>query len=165
MRWSAELRAWLRPPGIPRRARVVERGDRRVVQSEELGIGRSGLEPVRLNQPQHPHRVVRGGAPQRVVEAAEDRPRVGMPAPPQVDGQFIEPRNPWRQWSPACVSAHQGVGNANADLRSPTKPRACGIGWERGTARHPDRSCAVTEPSTTVSSRVRPKRRNYAFVC
>src|SRR4029450_1784985 len=40
-----------------------------------------------------------------------------------------------------------------------------GSAGKRGTARHPDRSCAVTEPSTTVSSRVRPKRRNYAFVC
>ena len=119
-----QLRRMVGPPGTPSCSCFVELVKGRVVESAEFGIGRSGFEPIRLNQAEHSHRVVRSGSPQRVVETAKDRPGVGMPAPPQVDCQFIEPRNPWRQRSPACVSAHQWVGNANADLRSPAKPRA-----------------------------------------
>ena len=54
----------VRPPGVVRGARRVERGDGAIVDREERRIRRGGVELVARDQPQHPHRVVRGGAPQ-----------------------------------------------------------------------------------------------------
>ena len=62
----------LRPPRVPRRARVVERRDRAVVEARGTRDRAAAASSCGArDQPQHPHRVVRRRAPQRVVEAAE----------------------------------------------------------------------------------------------
>ena len=89
-RVAAELRVAVRPPGVPRDARVVERGDRPVVHRQELTVDRRLFQLVVWNQPQHADRVVRRRTPQAVVEAAEHFARLRVPAPPEIDGELLE---------------------------------------------------------------------------
>ena len=57
---------------------------------DELGVVGRPLQDVGAERPQHARRVVRRGPPRGEVEAAEQRARVGLPAPPDVGGEFAE---------------------------------------------------------------------------
>ena len=50
----------------------------------------SAEKPFARDHPEHPHRVVRGRAPERVIEPAEHRSGVTMPAPPEIDRKLAE---------------------------------------------------------------------------
>ena len=84
---AVALAAPPRAGGLPRR---VEPGDGRVVQPQELGVLGRPLQRLGAEHPQHPRRVVRGGAPRGEIEAAEERARVRAPAPPHVGGELAE---------------------------------------------------------------------------
>ena len=71
-------------------ARVVEAEDRLVVGLQEIRIGRRRLEPLGADPLQHLHRVVRRRPPQRVIELAEHLARAIVPAPPQIEGEFVK---------------------------------------------------------------------------
>jgi hypothetical protein len=69
---------------------LVAPGQRRVVGGQERRVGRHRAQPLGGNLLQHPHRVVRGPAPERVVEPAEDVARAPVPTPPEIDGQLVQ---------------------------------------------------------------------------
>src|SRR6185295_3871235 len=89
-RLAAEVAELVRPPGVVGGARGIEGGERRLVQLQEAGIVRNGFEFGLRDQPQHAYGVVRGGPPQRVIEAAKYAPAFDVPAPPQVGREFSE---------------------------------------------------------------------------
>src|SRR5262245_66114475 len=47
-----------------------------------------------------------GGSPQRVVKPPENRAGIGLPAPPQIDGQLVEAIDALREWREVRVSRH-----------------------------------------------------------
>ena len=90
MRTPRELREGIHPPRVVPGPRVVESRDGMVVELEEVGVRCGRFESRPLNHPEHPHGVVRGCAPERVVEPAEHRSGVTMPAPPEIDCELAE---------------------------------------------------------------------------
>ena len=72
------------------RPRLVETEDRLVVGLQKFRIGGGVGEPLGRDLLQHPHRVVGGGPPQRVIEPAKHLPRAVVPAPPQIEGELVE---------------------------------------------------------------------------
>src|SRR6185503_6499873 len=86
----------------------VERPDGAVVELQERRIGRRLFQPVVRHQPQHPRRVVGGRAPRRVVEAPEHLAGLGVPAPPQVDGEIFETGDALRERRKVRVSMIHG---------------------------------------------------------
>ena len=91
-RLAAEVREPCRAHQVLRAARAASSaGDGRGRRARRnSGSAAAASSCSRGIEPQHPHRVVRGRAPQRVVEAAEHLARLGVPAPPEVDGEFVE---------------------------------------------------------------------------
>jgi hypothetical protein len=87
---AAEVRALPFPPRGAGFARRVEGGDRVVVHRHEDGVVRGALQHVRPEQPEHPGRVVRRGAPHPEIEAAEQLTGAGLPAPPDIGGEFAD---------------------------------------------------------------------------
>ena len=73
-RVARQMRQVTRPPGVMRRARCVERGNRMIVERQELRIVRRRRQSLGRNDPEHPNRIVRGRAPERRSRAA-GRPR------------------------------------------------------------------------------------------
>jgi hypothetical protein len=90
-RFSVHLGDLRLAPGLLRRPGVVEAGDRAVVVRQPFGVVHRVGEPVRRHQLQHPYGVVRGLAPQRVIERPEDAPGVRIPAPPEIVGELFQP--------------------------------------------------------------------------
>ena len=87
---AAEHRACCRSTTGARLPRVVETGDRLVVEPAENGIVRRALERSAPRLLQHLHRVVRGGAPQRVIKPAEYLACTGCPSSTTSRGEFAE---------------------------------------------------------------------------
>ena len=85
------MRQVARPPGVVGRVRFVECGNGAIVERQKLRIVRCGFQAFARKDPEHAHRVVRGCAPDAVVEPPEDRTAFGVPAPPEVDGELFEP--------------------------------------------------------------------------
>src|SRR5205823_8291069 len=114
-RLAGERRKRARPPRIPRRARIVERGDRAIVDLDERAFLGCLLQLVRRDQAQHADRVVRRGPPQGVVEPAEHGSRFRMPAPPEVDGEFFESMEAFREGeqSVSCHESQASTSDAN----------------------------------------------------
>src|SRR4029077_3468436 len=78
------------PPRGGAGADHVERGDRFVVEAQELRVSGGVLEPLRLDQMQQQHRVVIGESPQRIIQIAEHFARRCVPAPPQIVGKLVQ---------------------------------------------------------------------------
>src|SRR5579883_2982433 len=72
---------------------AIEGGQHRVVAFQITACPRGLLQHSRLDLAQKSHRAVACLFPQRRIEIAIQRARLGMPAPPQVIRQFIEPAN------------------------------------------------------------------------
>src|SRR5579864_2313171 len=94
------------PPRVPGGARGIEGDDRRVVPFKKVAIVGSGLQLVRRNDPQHADGVVRRRPPERVIEPAKDNAPLGMPAPPEVDREFFEAGEAFREYGPIEESGH-----------------------------------------------------------
>src|ERR1700712_600547 len=100
------MRKAIGPPGIVRGACGIEAGDGAVVDLHERVIPGRGLDPRARDLPQHLHRIVRGVAPQRIVETTEYFARVGVPAPPQINGEIVEAAQSLGQWRKARGPVH-----------------------------------------------------------
>ena len=98
-----ERRALL-PPRVRLAARFVESEDRLVVRVQERGVAGGRGQLLRGNALEHPHRVVGSRAPQLVLKAAKDFARALVPAPPQVEGEFVQAMNARRQRRRGCES-------------------------------------------------------------
>jgi hypothetical protein len=85
---AAELGEFVRPPRVARRASRIESRNGCVVQAQEFGIARGGVELRLRNQPQHAYRVVRRDAPQVVIQTAEHTAAFAVPTPPEIGCQF-----------------------------------------------------------------------------
>jgi hypothetical protein len=79
------------PPRIARAARRIERIYRRVEHGEELVVGGRQVQHFLRDQPEHQHRIVRGLAPQGVIEFAEHLAGLRVPGPPEIHGQLGQP--------------------------------------------------------------------------
>ena len=90
-RLATQVGAFALAPGVVRGSCSVEARDAAVVIGQPLVIGNRVCQRVRWDLLQHAHRVVGRLAPQRVIEVSEDAPRVGVPTPPEVVGEFFEP--------------------------------------------------------------------------
>src|SRR5262245_29422992 len=77
-------------PRVACRPRRIEHRQRCVVQPEKGGVVGRRFELRACDDPEHPNRVVRCRAPERVVELAEHTTCIAVPAPPQIDGEFVE---------------------------------------------------------------------------
>src|SRR6185436_11961581 len=102
----AQLREVARPPHVARAARVVERGDRAIVDGEKRRIAGRLSELRRHDHPQHADRVVRRGAPESIVEPPKHRTRFAMPAPPEVACEVVEPGDAFRKHVKVGISCH-----------------------------------------------------------
>jgi len=83
-RLRADIGKRPRPPRVGRAPRRVEISEGFVVEREKLGIAGRPLQRRLRNHAQHAHRIVRGGTPQRVVEAPKNLTCAIVPAPPEV---------------------------------------------------------------------------------
>ncbi len=101
-----DVREPSRPPRLARTARVVEAAHGGVVSCQERGAGRRVIQGGLRNRAQHPDRVVRGLAPQRVVQQAEDLTGVRVPAPPEIERELAQPVNAFGQRGQARVAIH-----------------------------------------------------------
>src|SRR5215813_5143148 len=117
-RAAAQLRERPRPPGVSRRSCGVERLDRVIVESEKLRIGGGGFQLLLRDRPQHAYRVVGRAPPQFIVQPPEHRAGL-IPAPPQVDGQFVEACDSWWTRGQGCVSAHEWSGEIDGNPGGP----------------------------------------------
>ena len=117
-RLAVQVRALALAPRVVRGARGVEPGDRCDRSWPATRDRRWRGQRVRRDQLQHPHRVVRGLPPQRIVETAEDAPRVGVPAPPEVVGEFVEAMDAIGQFA---HGKHLSLDSRNSD-RSNRRP-------------------------------------------
>ena len=66
-----EIAVFAMTPGEVRCPHRVEAGDRGIVVGEPLGASHCALEHVGRQQLQHPNRIVRGAAPQGIVELSK----------------------------------------------------------------------------------------------
>ena len=78
-------------PAAPGSHHVLEFGHHGVVLAQEQRVGRQRLEPLQIQALQHLHGVLARAYPQRQTEAPEQRTGIGLPRPPQVSGQLVEP--------------------------------------------------------------------------
>ena len=84
-------------PGVVRRPHRVEASDRGIVVGEPLGAGHCALEHVGRQQLQHPHRVVRGAAPERIVELPKHVARRRGPTPPEIARKRLQAVDAFRK--------------------------------------------------------------------
>ena len=106
-RLPRELRKAARPPRVARAARRRRaRRSRGRRARRNAGSAAAASSLVARDEPQHPHRVVRGRPPERVVEAPEHLARFGVPAPPQVDGELFEAGDAFGKGRQVRVSVH-----------------------------------------------------------
>ena len=97
---AAEHRRALAPPRMRHRPRLVEAEDGLVVGLQKFGIGGGVGETLRRDLLQHPHRVVGGRPPQRVIEPAKHLPRAIVPAPPQIERELMKTMQAMREAEP-----------------------------------------------------------------
>ena len=87
---AVEHRLAFLPPRVRLRARLVEAEQGLIVGAQERRIGGGSRQLNAGDALEHANRVVRGRAPQLVVEAAEHLAGLLVPTPPQVDGEFVQ---------------------------------------------------------------------------
>ena len=96
-----------RHPRVLRGVRRVEPFDGVVVGLEELLVARHLLEALARDQPQHPDRVVRGRAPELIVEVAKHLAGAVLPAPPEVGGELVEAADSFGYGRKTSVPSHR----------------------------------------------------------
>ncbi len=104
---------------------LAESGHHLVVQVEEPRILRRAGESAGCEQLQHSHRVVSALAVRLEVERAQEFPRFGIPAPPQVVGEIRHPADPLWQLEIAHV-LHCRLDCSSPCARPPDSGCGCG---------------------------------------
>src|SRR5437762_2625870 len=89
-RLSRQMGQVARPPRVVGRLGLVEYRERSIVKREKPRMLRRHCQLRAWKDPEHAHRVVGSGPPDTVIEPPEYRPRLRMPAPPEIDGEFLE---------------------------------------------------------------------------
>ena len=96
-----------RHPRVLRGVRRVEPFHRVVVRVEKFLVARHLLEALARDEPQHLDRIVRGRAPELVVEIAKHLARAVLPAPPEVGRELVEAADSFGYGRKTCVPSHR----------------------------------------------------------
>src|SRR4029453_9965917 len=94
-------------PRISRGRCGVQSFERPVVGVQEILVAGHLLEALSRDQPQHLDRVVRGRAPELIVQIAKDLAWVVLPAPPEVCGELVETADPFGKGRQIGVPCHR----------------------------------------------------------
>src|SRR4029450_10628099 len=81
--------------------------ERFVVGVQEIRVARHLLEALARHEPQHLDRVVRGRAPELIVQIAKNLAGVVLPAPPEVGGELVETASPFGKGRQIGVPCHR----------------------------------------------------------
>src|SRR5262249_10958823 len=111
-------------PGVFGRSRVVQTLEGGIIEREKFRVARNLLETLARDQPQHPHRIVCGGTPERVIEHAKNLSWTVVPAPPEIARELVEPLDAFGKRRKPRIARHRANDRSRPGSPTSTPPDA-----------------------------------------